>query len=628
MAGGPLGWLPGFRPPPRDVYYEDDEEEDRPVRAVKAKGAAVPRDDYYDDWQRPPSWWRRLLPGRRPARAKVAAARRDDDDAMPVLPWWKRLLPGRRRAARAQAAAVRRAKDDEDAVAMPPTWKRLLFRGWAAVAFVPFMAAHLVVRAFFGLLHALHMTAVFLLTGWRSRHLAASLPALLVLGLVVGLATARALTSDTELLHRYLQAAGTAVRVNDFAAARTYYQKALQLGERRPEVRYALALCQEHLGRVAEAQALMTPLTEDGPGSYAPALLHSGQQLLAESKPSPKALQEAIIQLEQAVARQPDFVEAELLLGKLLWSAGRLSEAEAPLTRVAQKKPSVQLLLVGLCRTRGDAAGVKSHARLACDYFLPLVQSGHADEATIMGCSQAFMALDDYAAAVTVLNESLARRDNPTIRNALAGAYGSWAEAEKKARPADLEVRLRLLEEGLRQAPGDNKLMQSLFDLSQLPGPEAARARVALEKMLVKGPPSAFLHLLLGLDAWKRGQQDAGILHLEQAYKLAPDVGLVVHDLAAMLATGPHPDLPRALALSESAVQHWPDEVRFRDTRGQILVKLGRYKEALTDLEVAQRAMPDSPAVHGALAIAYEHLGMESLAEGHRRQAERKPDGK
>ena len=146
--------------------------------------------------------------------------------------------------------------------------------------------------------------------------------------------------------------------------------------------------------------------------------------------------------------------------------------------------------------------------------------------------------------------------------------------------------------------------------------------------MLVKGPPSAMLHLLLGLDAWKRGKQDEGILHLEQAYQLAPDVGLVVNDLAAMLATGPKPDLTRALALAETAVQHWPGETHFRDTRGQILVKLGRYKEALGDLEIAQRATPDNPSVHAALAIAYDHLGMSSLAEGHRRMAEAKPAAK
>ena len=142
-----------------------------------------------------------------------------------------------------------------------------------------------------------------------------------------------------------------------------------------------------------------------------------------------------IVQLEQAVAIQPDFVEAELLLGKLLWSAGRLNDAEAPLTRAAQKKPTVQLLLVSLCKARGDAAGAKNHARLACDYFLPLVQTGHADEATIMACSQAFIHLEDYAAAVAVLNDALARRDDPTLRHALAATFGSWAEAEKRAHP-------------------------------------------------------------------------------------------------------------------------------------------------------------------------------------------------
>lgn len=553
--------------------------------------AAKPKKDgYYEDGKRLSPWWRRLLAGLGPATPPRNRQRSAGSYRHPALDTFRVL--------------------GIFLHALGNLARRIFFAGLYVVQ----------VSAIF-----CRLAVIFCLTGWKSRHLAASLPALLVVLLVGGLALARSLSSNAELLQHYIQAADAAVRTRDYAAARTYFQKALLLGDRRPEVRYSLALCQEQLGQHTAAQALLAPLTEDGPGGYAPALLHNGRRLLAEVKPSPAALQKATLQLEQAVARQPELIEAQLLLGNLYWSAGRLSEAEATLLRLAKEKPSVQLMLVNLCIARGDVAGATSHALLARDFFLPQVQTGQADDAAVLGCSQAYLTLEDYPAAVKTLSEAIARRDSPALRTSLAGAFAAWADSEKKARPAELEVRLRLLEAGLRHAPNDARLLKSLFELSKLPGAEAAKARATLEKMLVQGPPSAVLHLLLGLDDWQQGKQETGRLHLEQAYRLAPDVGLVINNLAAMVAEGPRPDLTRALALADVAVQRWPEEVHYRDTRGQILVKLKRYQDALADLEAAQQGMPDNAGLHAALAKTYEGLGMTSLAEGHRRQAERKP---
>ena len=54
-------------------------------------------------------------------------------------------------------------------------------------------------------------------------------------------------------------------------------------------------------------------------------------------------------------------------------------------------------------------------------------------------------------------------------------------------------------------------------------------------------------------------------------------------------------------------------------TRGQILTKMGRWKEALTDLESALRAGQKTPGIHSALAETYEHLGMPDLAAEHKK---------
>ena len=71
-------------------------------------------------------------------------------------------------------------------------------------------------------------------------------------------------------------------------------------------------------------------------------------------------------------------------------------------------------------------------------------------------------------------------------------------------------------------------------------------------------------------------------------------------------------------------MQRQPERPNFRDTRGQILAKMGRWKEALVDLEIALRAMVGNRGLHRALAEVYQHLDQPSLAAEHRRIAERK----
>lgn len=471
------------------------------------------------------------------------------------------------------------------------------------------------------LVYSWHLAGRALRRLWRTNHLMASLPVLLVVALSGGLALACWHRSSTELIGRYLTAADRAIQAQNFAAARSFYHKAITLGENRPEVRYNLSLCLERLERPEAARALLIRLAEPRPGGFAPAHLRRARQMLVEKDRSPAAVQEAIVQLELAVAGQPGFLEAQLLLGNLFWSLGRLDEAEAQLRRVADIKPATHLMLVKLSLARGDTLAAQRNARTAYQYLRPLVEADGCDEASILGFCNACEYLEEYAVAVTVLRKALVRRDTATLRQFLGIAYANWAKASEKQSPNNAAARLRLLEEGLQFAPNEPGLLKPLLDLSHLSGDSADSARATLERLLTEGQPSGILHLMLGLDAWQRGQPDAGRLHLEQAYRLTPDIALVSNNLAYMLADGPEPDLTRALALAEAALKRWPDQPHFLDTRGQILVKQGRYREALADLERAQRSLPELASLHAALATAYDNLGMPSIAERHRRQA-------
>ena len=89
-----------------------------------------------------------------------------------------------------------------------------------------------------------------------------------------------------------------------------------------------------------------------------------------------------------------------------------------------------------------------------------------------------------------------------------------------------------------------------------------------------------------------------------------------------MLAHADPPQLDQALPLANQAVEAVPENPRYRDTRGRILVALERPREALADLELALQSLSEDAELHRILAGVYEHLGEKSLAAEHRRLAE------
>ncbi len=106
------------------------------------------------------------------------------------------------------------------------------------------------------------------------------------------------------------------------------------------------------------------------------------------------------------------------------------------------------------------------------------------------------------------------------------------------------------------------------------------------------------------------------------AFKAAPQMPYVANNMAMLLASDTPPDLERALATIQSVLPNAPGNPEFRDTRGKILLKLGRYQEAITDLEFALPWLQAPESTHKALAQAYQPLGLAQLAQEHLRLAE------
>ena len=85
-----------------------------------------------------------------------------------------------------------------------------------------------------------------------------------------------------------------------------------------------------------------------------------------------------------------------------------------------------------------------------------------------------------------------------------------------------------------------------------------------------------------------------------------------------MLGKGENAELEKAMEAVNRALSLKPGEHRFYETRGQILLRLERWQEAVKDFEFALNGLPDLEAIHLGFATAYSALGEEELAQLHR----------
>ena len=424
---------------------------------------------------------------------------------------------------------------------------------------------------------------------------------------------------EDQITASYSAEAHRQFQAKNYEAARIGFERLTRLQPERPEACYGLAMTLDALGKSARAAAIMATLAPSDRWGYAPAHLWQAKRLLRGIDPTRQGLPAAEKHLQLVTRHDPDNHEAHGLLGELYFKIGRWAEAEPLLEKAARDRPELLFPLANLDLARGRRDEVRGRAERARLIFRNRVEASPDDREARGYWAAAALLLEDFAGAVAILGQGLARGDDSFYHQALAKVYATQSDALARDPKASLSDRLALLEKGLNQNPADPALLDGLVSIIRTNGVEAERGVAALQTLLANGQATELVHFALGIAAWERAQPGQARLHLEQAARMAPQMPLVANNLAWMLAHSQPPELPRALKLVDQAIAHWPNQPQCRGTRGYILVKLGRWKEALGDLEVALRAKPDDTDLHLALAETYDKLGEPDMASEHRR---------
>jgi tetratricopeptide (TPR) repeat protein len=455
----------------------------------------------------------------------------------------------------------------------------------------------------------------------RRRDWLAGLPAALigVVTLAVGLAAAAATTPD-QIQLAYANQARLAAQAGEHRMARLCFERLALAPDSATQAQYSLAESLEKLGEHRRALAILKKLAPDDRPGDPSAQLRLAQLLLSEKPTPPPAAVEAERHLRRAVEGDPNSVPANALLAQILMATGRQEQAVPYLRRVVWDRPELRITLARVYRAMSQPGAANDEATLALREFHRRSQANPDDPDARVQAAEAAAFLEDFPTAANILKQGWERTNDPRYRPTMASLFAVWASSLKADPKTEPGKRLAILEQGLRWDPTDKALLNEFVDILKPNGAEAERARAMLRDLLTKGQNLAGAHFVLGVDAWLRNRPDEARIHYEQADRLAPGSPEVVNNLAWVLIHTEHPDPQRALPLANAAVERRPDNPLFHGTRGMVLAKLGRWKEALPDLEAALPASPREVRLRQALVDTYEHLGLPEMAAAYRKQ--------
>ena len=495
------------------------------------------------------------------------------------------------------------------------------------------------------------------------------LPAVLVFGAFVLTTTIIFIHSANSYQRRYNYLAISMLSKGKFEEARVACLRGLSAAKNDQEVAqwlYYLAVALNGLGNTQQAQVLVraaAPL--DHPG-FLQAHLMVARSLLSDTNLTSQAIQTAAANPTNAVAVQLHMAERQLLnalvldpdsldvneaLGRFYINTHQLAKSRFYLMKIFSEKPDTALLLAIGADLDNDAPSAISWSDRAMEAFQQnLVKSApHYNYSDRVGLIQALaikskymgeserqqrvaitnavpqdspvvwnwivhllLLKGKYAPAMATLDQQMQVNSNAVYSAAIGELCASWAQAIPANQPDASAARLRLVEKGLKNAPNNAPLQLLLVQISQGSDDAGKEAKDLLDQSLAAatGENAAFWEFILWTDARIRGDMVTARAHLQKAAKLAPDNPRIKNDLAFDLSLGSRADQERALQIIQSVVDKYPYDPAIRDTRGQILARLGRNQEAVTDLEYAVLRLPDPVETRRTLAKVYAALGM------------------
>lgn len=393
------------------------------------------------------------------------------------------------------------------------------------------------------------------------------------------------------------------------------------------EYRVQQALLEEKLGHEEAAVKAMTSLALGKESSAAAYWLVKKQFALKDlgewSPEKHKQFQHLMAIVFKNVRGQTE-VEARTLMAQYYLSVNLPTEALRMLEAVANKNQDLLLLTASIHAQMGNHDPAKLWGERAAHYYEERLLKNPESKEDRLNLAKAMMLLNREEETARMLSDSYKLMGDDRFLQASGEAYALWANRiaiTEPRTPENLIRRLRLLKQAIDAAPKSAVVLDSLIQAA-IQCAEVSDDQVqTLREGLLQSLDSQSVHFVQGTVDLLRGDVEQANAHFERISDNNKLPG-VLNNMAVVLYQRENPDLEKALSLSNAAIERLSDYPAIRETRGQILVKMKRYKEAIPDLEFALQDRQLAGPVHLSLAEAYDGLGKKEMAEEHRALAD------
>jgi predicted Zn-dependent protease len=320
----------------------------------------------------------------------------------------------------------------------------------------------------------------------------------------------------------------------------------------------------------------------------------------------------------------PDNADALTLLAWAQRMRGDDAQAIETMQDVIRDRPDLRLSLAQLYRISGQPDLAENEAKTAVAYFTSKRDENPEDPVAYIQLALAIEFLGDESGAKALIDAAQQTMPHPQLAALAIRLRLRQFDTLQKNEVPDRAQQLKLVDEILEldpeNAPAVNclaALMRTMDDIGQLDD-IGQQAKNRLQNLLSISSKFSFqIHSLFGALAEADGDFTKAEQDLNHAHRIQPNDPVVCNNLAHVLANVDGGDLDKALELANYALSKLPNHPEILETRGEILVKMERFSEALTDLESCLGKSGDPRDVHRYLAAAYKGLNDPEMSARH-----------
>jgi len=422
---------------------------------------------------------------------------------------------------------------------------------------------------------------------------------------------------------RYRSLGLNALKFEQYPQAALYFRRVLYTDPDSDQAKFNLSLIADQKGDQKNAITTMARLSQQSSGDLmASASFWLVTKILQSEK---KLTQEQRLQvlklLERVIEKDPQHLQARLLSIQFYSSIQLLDKAIAHAQVIVVKHPRFYLNLAKLSLAKGDRELAVSSARSASAFLKSKLEK----EPTNLGYRISLVDALCIQNKIDEAEEILLRGNKITPSELINQQLSALYVLRTSQTDNDINQTISHLKKALDWNPKSIAAYQLLGQLVSASTDSGKKAIEILEQALVEGKTNpALVHTILGTAFLDQKNYESARHHLEMAHKLNPRMPIIINNLALALSSQKVPDLKRASKMIDVALEQAPSNVQIRESRGQIALRMGKWKEALSDFEYVMPVYSQNPQfqgelarLHRSMALAYRNLGNESLAEKH-----------